>query len=113
VAARKERTIESALDEWSAVQLPKAVSSPAPVQLVVVEDELGEGSHWGMTVGLAQAGVRTQIALQHLGRSSGSVREATPMVWDAMCRLEKMLQERRGERTASGRRSHAELLGAE
>jgi len=113
VAARKERTIKSALDERTAVQLSAAVDSADPARLAGIEDDLGEGSHWGMTVGLSQAGVRTQIALQHLGRPAGAVREAAPTVWTAMCRLEQMLQERRGERTASGRRSHAELLGAE
>jgi len=33
--------------------------------------------------------------------------------WDALCRLEQMLRTRRGELATRGRRSHAELLGAE
>lgn len=69
-----------------------------------------------MTIGISQAGLRTQIALQHLGVSleagaAGS--EPAPTVWNAMCRLEKMLQARRGVSRARGRRSHAELLGVE
>jgi len=81
-----------------------------------IDDDLGEGARWGMTVGISRAGLRTQIALQHLGvsldaRAAGS--EPAPTVWDAMCRLEKMLQARRGASPERGRRSHADLLCAE
>ena len=105
------RTRDSAPDERIAVH-PPAVGATSSHQLAGIEDDLGEGAYWGMTVGLSQVGVRTQIALQHLGLSPGG-REAAPMVWDALCRLERMLQERRDARAAGGPRSHAELLGAE
>ena len=97
------RMSDSAPDERSAVQ-PSVVGA--------IEDDLGEGARWGMTVGISQVGVRTQIALQHLGISPDA-REAAPMVWDAMCRLEQMLQKRRDARAACGLRSAAELLGSE
>jgi hypothetical protein len=105
------RTRDSAPDERSAVHPSDRRRDELP-PLAGIEDDLGEGALWGMTVGLSQVGVRTQIALQHLGLSPGG-REAAPMVWDALCRLERMLQERRDARAAGGPRSHAELLGAE
>lgn len=78
-----------------------------------IEDDLGEGAHWGMTVGITQAGVRTQLALQHLRLAPDAGAEPGPVVWDAMCRIEKLRQERRAARAACGLRSAVELLGSE
>jgi hypothetical protein len=122
VAARKLR-IDSARDERSA-QLPPNVASKDSHQLAGIarqrtgglddiEDDLGEGAHWGMTVGITQAGVRTQLALQHLRLAPDTGAEPGPVIWDAMCRIEKLRQERRDARAACGLRSAVELLGTE
>jgi len=108
VAARKERTTD-----------PTDPSHDEPriePRIAAIDDDLGEGVRWGMTIGISRAGLRTQIALQHLGVSldaPGARPEAAPTVWAALCRLERMLQARRGARTPRARRSHAELLGSE
>jgi hypothetical protein len=111
VAARKDRATEPSHDE------PRSEpgSEPRP-RSDASDDDLGEGVRWGMTIGISQEGLRSQIALQHLGvplDAPGARSELAPTVWAALCRLEKMLQARRGARTALARRSHAELLGAE
>lgn len=57
------------------------------------------GSKWGLA------------NVQGWGAMVGS--DLAPALWRALCRLEEMLREHRGAIAARGRRSHAELLGAE
>ena len=107
-----------------AVQLPPAVGSKnqnesalrACAAGVVAEPGPGERATWDIPIGCYQSGLRTQIVLEHLGQTlatRGAENDSELAVWDAMCRLEKMLRERRVAVAADGRRSHAELLGAE
>ncbi|HSK00314.1 MAG TPA: hypothetical protein VK932_03695 [Kofleriaceae bacterium] len=54
--------------------------------------------------------------LEQLGRTRATPdagREGAPPDWDALCRLEQMLRQRRGATAALGLRSHAEQLDAE
>lgn len=64
-----------------------------------VEGEHGEHARWDVTIGISQSGFRTQIVLEQIGvtlETPGVGQDAELAVWDAMCRLEQMLRERRG-----------------
>ncbi len=81
-----------------------------------IEDELGDHAKWDLTVGISESGIRTQLVLEQLGRTLAARdagRDPAPAVWDALCRLEQMLRQRRGAIAALGLRSPAELRDAE
>lgn len=81
------------------------------------KDELDPGGATrDLTIGIAQSGFRTKLVLEQLGRTRATPdagREGAPPDWDALCRLEQMLRQRRGATAALGLRSHAEQLDAE
>jgi hypothetical protein len=84
-----------------AVQLSPSISSRnqfARYCINRIEGELGDDARWDVTIGLSSSDARTQIVLEQVGltletRSIGH--DAELDVWDAMCRLEQMLRERR------------------
>jgi hypothetical protein len=82
-----------------------------------IEDELDPGgAKRALTIGIAKSGFRTKLVLEQLGRpraTRDAERAGAPPDWDALCRLEQMLRERRGAAAALGLRSHAEQLDAE
>jgi hypothetical protein len=68
----------------------------------------------GVASGISQSGFRTQFMLAHLGgtpAARSAIRGPELAVWDAMCRLEQMLRQRRAI-AVHRRRSPAELLSA-
>jgi hypothetical protein len=80
-----------------------------------IKDDLAR-AELDQPIGLARSGFRTQLVLEQLGRTRAArdaEREAAPPDWDALCRLEQMLRQRRGAIAALGLRSHAELLDTE
>lgn len=106
--------MDSGRHDRIAVQLPPIVESRSRHELAGfarycinrIEGELGEHPRWDVTIGISQSGFRTQIVLEQVGltletRSVGH--DAALAVWDAMCRLEQMLRERRGARAHDGR----------
>lgn len=74
------------------------------------------GAERHLTIGIAQSGFRTKLVLEQPGRARAArdaEREGAPPDWDALCRLEQMLRQRRVAVAALGPRSHAEQLDAE
>jgi hypothetical protein len=64
----------------------------------IEEDGVAEHVRWDVTVGVSRSGLRTQIVLEQVGltlETPGVGQDAELAVWDAMCRLEQMLRERR------------------
>jgi hypothetical protein len=81
-----------------------------------LEDELAPGgAKRDLTLGIAQSGFRTKLVLEQLGRTRAArdaEPEGAPRDWDALCRLEQMLRQRRVAVAELGLRSHAEQLDA-
>lgn len=74
------------------------------------------GAQRHLTTGIAQSGFRTKLVLAPRDRTRAAraaEREGAPPDWDALCRLEQMLRQRRVAIAALGPRSHAEQLDAE
>ncbi len=75
-----------------------------------IDAALGER---GPATGISQSGFRTAILRERLLLAlppAADGLETAPAMWDVMCRLEKMLRERRDAIAARGLRSHVELL---
>ena len=117
--------MDSACQGRGAVQFLPAVGSKHQSELAEltrrcidrIGGEPGERARWetwDVTIGISQSGFRTQFVLAHLGRvlvTRSAGRDPQLAVWDAMCRLEQMLRQRRAI-AVHGRRSHADLLNA-
>jgi hypothetical protein len=66
-----------------------------------IEKDMGEREHWIIEIALAKSSYTTLLQVEHFGtlievRGEGS--DGPLAIWDAMCRLEQELRERRGSR---------------
>lgn len=64
-----------------------------------IEKDLGERQHWRVDIGLGGRGYTALVEVQHLGlviESRGYGHDGPLAIWDAMCRMEQELRDRRG-----------------
>jgi hypothetical protein len=67
-----------------------------------IEKDMGEREHWVIEISIAKSSFTTHLQVEHFGtvievRGEGS--DGPLAIWDAMCRLEQELRERRGSRS--------------
>jgi hypothetical protein len=63
-----------------------------------IEGEIGERQHWMVEVDIKLRRFIARIAVQHQGltiEARGDGHDGPLAIWDAMCRVEQMLRERR------------------
>jgi hypothetical protein len=98
VAARRDR-IEVHLPNSVGTKLHRELGGFVRYCVRRIETELGERDRWNVRIEIARPGFKAQVVLEHFGlvlETTGSGHDPTLAVWDAMCRLEQMLRERRG-----------------
>jgi len=64
-----------------------------------IEKDLGERQHWLVEINLGSRGYSAVVEVQHLGlviETRGQGQDGPLAIWDAMCRIEQELLDRRG-----------------
>jgi hypothetical protein len=66
-----------------------------------IEKDMGERERWIIEISMAKQGYLTLVQVEHFGlvvEARGEGGDGPLAIWDAMCRLEQDLRERRGGR---------------
>ena len=64
-----------------------------------IEKDLGERQRWSVEIDLRAPGYAARVEVQHLGlvlETRGHGHDGPLAIWDAMCRIEQELRDRRG-----------------
>lgn len=75
-----------------------------------IEKDLGERELWNVEVDIRSPGYAARVEVQHLGLelvTNGQGHDGPLAIWDAMCRIEQELRDRRGAVFATLRDSRA------
>ena len=64
-----------------------------------IEKDLGERQRWDVEIGMSTKGYSALVEVHHLGlvlQTRGYGNDGPLAIWDAMCRIEQELRDRRG-----------------
>lgn len=97
-AAHSRARIDVRVPEYTTAKQLRELGAFARYCILRVERELGECEHWLVDISLSLAGYASRIAVDDHGlvfEEEATGRDGALATWDAMCRLEQRLRERR------------------
>jgi hypothetical protein len=101
MAARAKRPERIAVEvpERASLRQQRELGAFARYCIMRVERELGERESWVVKIAASRTGYASRVAVRQYGvvvEEQGTGQDGALATWDAMCRLEQALRERRG-----------------
>lgn len=96
--SRARERIDVHLPEYASARQHRELGAFARSCILGMERELGERPAWIVDIALSLGGYSSRIAVDDRGtvlEENGSGRDGALATWDAMCRIEQRLRERR------------------
>jgi hypothetical protein len=98
MTSRLRERIDVRLPEYVSAKQHRELGAFARYCILRVERELGERESWTVDIALSLSGYSSRIAVDDGGlllEENGTGRDGALATWDAMCRIEQRLRERR------------------
>lgn len=98
-SSSKPRRIDVRLQPVASAKLERELAAFARYCVQRIEKDLGERQQWLVEITLGGRGYTALVEVQHLGlvlETRGYGNDGALAIWDAMCRIEQELRDRRG-----------------
>lgn len=95
----KTKHVEVRLPPTASVKQERELGAFVRYCIQRIEKDLGERQQWRVEIDLGGRGYSALVEVLHLGlqcETKGYGHDGALAIWDAMCRIEQLLRERRG-----------------
>lgn len=95
----KQKRVDVRLPRNTSLKQERELGAFARYCVQRIEKDLGERQHWMVEIQIGSRGYAALIEVQHQGlvlETRGFGHDGPLAIWDAMCRIEQEIRERRG-----------------